>query len=204
MSRPGLIGLADGPRGAFGCLVRVQGAEYILTSGHVLDPDGRQATVGRLVRDRGTIEAGGQVIGTVADAAYNTDYGLDVALAEPSSRFDPHIPHLGAPEGINVRLVEGMTVSIYSARSGAVRKGSIRTASDGLRRLRCSNGQVREYLGLVFCSSYSMDGDSGAAVLDRNNSLLGIHVGGNQSDSWFTPCQSILHRYPSLKVVASR
>jgi hypothetical protein len=42
---------------------------------------------------------------------------------------------------------------------------------------------------LVLCTKYAAQGDSGAAVLNRRNRVLGIHMGGDDSSSFFCTIQ---------------
>lgn len=122
-----------------------------------------------------------------SSSGYPNSY--DVALAELSNEttFSVNVPYIGALRGVSGRISQNMFVKVIgmvSGRSaGQVLKPNFRA------RLNYYDAQgVKQTAGfqnVVLCTRYSEAGDSGAAVLNASDKLVGMHIGGSNSHSIF-------------------
>ncbi len=89
------------------------------------------------------------------------------------------------------------TVYLFGRTSGR-RKGTIIDNNQGIVYL---NGYPKDTLekgelwNLIITSKISKPGDSGAAVVDSNNKVIGILVGSNQKHSFVIPISTIINKF---------
>lgn len=213
-SRPGdAIGDADASfgSGTLGCVVRKRGepgALYVLSNSHVIAKYGLAvpgAPVLRLGADpkvRPLENAFADYTESIpftfsSDGFYNF---ADAAIARARSpeQLDATIPNIGAPKGINPLVRVGDRVRAVGARSG-YGEGFVKDTDFRfwLNYLRAPGvvGRVG-FRDQVLCTSYSQEGDSGAAVLNADSELVGLHFAGtndgNALCSVFSPIGRIL------------
>jgi hypothetical protein len=198
--------MATGEIGTLGCFVRVgSDAPCILGSAHVLTGGTSQAD-GVEVFHPPILQPGSREVAELWDAyprdlTGQTESLLDAAVAVllEGVQFDPKIGGLGPPTAFNPEVVEGERVRIHGAGSARERGGLIleRNAS---ATVRYDHGQA-SFSNLVRCERYSEEGDSGAAVLDANNCVVGVHLCGLGAFSWFCPISMVLARWPNIELI---
>lgn len=199
------IGRIGGSSGTLGCMVvpanGEPGARYFLTAGHVLV--GAGAREGDVVLQPGSDLEGNASCCTfgvlerwipldpspgftnVADAAL-------IRLTDPASG-SPDIPRIGTPIGRTDALELGTPVQLYGRTSGYTRGFVASLFRDIALTLPFPDGQARRvgFRDVVLCTRYSAGGDSGAAVLDMNGRVVGIHLGSARSYSFFSPIGAV-------------
>ena len=113
----------------------------------------------------------------------------DVAIAELNSNttFSVNLPYIGMLKGVSGRITKNMFVKVIGMMSG-------RSAGQVLHpnfRARLNyydaqgSRQTAGFQHVVLCTRYGMAGDSGAAVLNATNKLVGMHIGGSHTHSVF-------------------
>lgn len=118
---------------------------------------------------------------------------IDAAIAalNDSAAFTPIIPYIGPLKGVSARINNNTFVKVVGMVSG-------RTAGQVLNnnyRARINYYDARGnklsagFQRVVLCTSYAKPGDSGAAVLNSSDKLIGIHLGGSSSHSVF--CRAV-------------
>lgn len=113
----------------------------------------------------------------------------DIALAEVEG-FDgvnPAIPYFGIPKGVSGKIVKDMLVKAHGMASGRV-AGTVINSDFRARLTYYDNQGNKVYAGfqqVVLCTRYGDEGDSGAAILNSSNQLIGLHIGGSNTSSIF-------------------
>lgn len=127
---------------------------------------------------------------------------LDAAIAVVARdvAIDPRIGALGSAAGFSSHLAERQSVWIHGAGSGTPSSGRILELNDTTTVSYDDGGQA-SFSGLVRCERYSVAGDSGAAVLDARNHVVGIHLCGTADFSWFCPISMVTARWPDIELV---
>jgi hypothetical protein len=128
---------------------------------------------------------------------------LDAAIAviAPGLDIDPRIGDLGLAAGFNPNLRERQRVRIHGAGSGTPTSGQILELND-MTTVAYEDGSQASFRGLARCERYSVAGDSGAAVLDANNFVVGVHLCGTTDFSWFCPIGMVTSRWPAIQLVS--
>lgn len=189
-------GAAPSDYGTYGCVVRDKGGVYyLLTAGHVL--------VGAGSSTGDAVVSGGKVIAHLVDWFPRDpgDASIDAAVArltvqEPPPQF--HIPTIGRPVGDTVDLQPGDPVFMYGATSG-FQKGFVADllhdeTFDEVELPPHGTSSIR-FTRLVLCTPFTNRGDSGAAVFDRRRRIVGLHVGGSASSSFFCRISPICRQF---------
>jgi hypothetical protein len=199
---PGVSVSCQGSAGTFGLLVRRKddaNGVYILSNAHVLANSGlghrRQDRILQPASDEGGIEPADSIatLWDFVDLEF-TEEGfpnyVDAAIArvdEPSAALvQSTIYKLGAPTGVSGDVRIGMFVRKGGAATGAT-VGSVRAIEQKAHFwYEGPTGPRRAgFQDLTMCSSYSSEGDSGSAVLDPSGRVIGLHIGGSESTSFF-------------------
>ncbi|GAB2889152.1 hypothetical protein GCM10027202_17130 [Microvirgula curvata] len=209
--RPALPGFSvsranDGPNtGTFGLVVNKQGQpspQYLLSNWHAIAAAG-QASKGDVIIQPGTADNGSAEtdrIGILSDwvpmdfTPNSTQNLVDAAIAQ----LDPGaasaaIALLGIPTGVNNQLSRGM----YVQKVGRTTSLSVARITDVDLVLNPSyptpTGPKQVTLrDQVLVTFYSAPGDSGSGVLDMNNNVVGLHVGGSDVVGFFCKIQNVL------------
>jgi hypothetical protein len=211
--RPALPGFSvsranDVPNtGTFGMVVRRKGQaipHYLLSNCHAIAASGL-ATKGDTIIQPGAADSGVAAtdsIGTLTDwvafdftpnSSQNT---VDCAIAElDPAAASAAIALLGVPVGVNTKLTRGM----YVQKVGRTTSHSVARITDtdlvltptyptktGLQKIT-----LRDQVLVTF---YSAPGDSGSGVLDMNNNVVGLHVGGSDVVGFFCKIENIMDR----------
>lgn len=216
--RPAMPGCGVGhPRitvGTFGCLVKKKGDKkgrlYILSNSHVLANQG-VASVGDDVLQPGRADGGRQpkdVIATLDDwvpfvfSATGYPNLVDAAIAKVRRKgsVDKRIRILGIqPTGVSRTLRRGLSVKKVGRTTdfttGVIRDINYRLA---LSYKNPAGGKGRAGLrDQVLCTRYTAGGDSGSAVLNNRNRIVGLHFAGSPSTSIFN---RITHVFQALDI----
>lgn len=217
--RPAIPGFGVGHRdtsvGTLGCLVRKANTKsptlYVLSNSHVLAEDGT-AGKGDPILQPGPHD-GGQNPGDVIGALENwvpfqfTDSSfpnyVDAAIAKvKKSDVTSTIRLIGVPRGVSTYLRRGMRVK-KTGRTTDFTTGVIQDVNYrlGLSYRRPGGGKGRAGLrDQVLCTRYTAGGDSGSAVLNERNRVVGLHFAGSPSSSIFNKIEHVM-RLLNIEIV---
>lgn len=190
------VGRPDRQSGTLGCVVRRRsdGMVCLLTAGHVLTAAG--ATRNDVVLSPGASDGGRDPEARIASLDRSTLIGVapagckaDVAIASliAPHAFDMMIPGIGLPAAAAGPVPNvGHRVQLFGKTSGYQQGIVVRTNHEVCYEVETDTG-VREicFRDLVLCTRFSSGGDSGAVVLDMQQQIVGIHMGGSDSSSFF-------------------
>ena len=188
----------QGETGTLGCLVRrkTDGALCILSNSHVLALSGEASRGDPIIQP--SVNLGGTApADRIADLLDWTAFTDDenhpnVADAAVARVIDPatvtaRIIDIGVPAGLGT-VEDGMHVRMYGAMSGEVRSTVVRDPAAHLHiQYKHRDGSLFSlpFTDLVLCDPISLDGDSGAVVVDDQNRVVGLHVAGSTAVSIF-------------------
>ena len=183
--------------GTVGAIVKNGRKYYILGNSHVLALSG-EASTGDEVIYPGRFDPGEEPVATLTEFAPLTNSqdfvnSADAAIAEIDSSHVGTIDFsiAGAIPPLDViDPVRGMTIVACGRTSG--------TVESTIRDIHCrilididGIGPIG-FVDQVRCDNYSQAGNSGALVVDKaSGKILGLHVGGSQGDSIFTPIGNV-------------
>jgi hypothetical protein len=209
--RPAIPGFSIGhvkiTAGTFGCLVRKRGdakALYVLSNSHVLANEGLGAK-GDLILQPGKADGGkapADVLAELADwvAFQFTASGypnlVDAAIAKVRSakQVTSAIRLIGVPRGVNRTVQRDMQVQKTGRTTdytvGIIKDINYRTA---LTYQKPGGGTGRVgFREQVLCTRYTAGGDSGSAVLNMKQDVVGLHFAGSDSTSVFNRIGHVL------------
>ena len=196
----------SGEYGTAGCFVLWGNVVCLLGSAHVLSAGSRNPSDDRIFQpppSQSTAIQVAQLYDTYPpDLTGQTWSLLDAAIARVSSNVQtsPNIGGLGRPRGFGNTPVSGDVVRIHGAGSGVVTEGKVIVPDDSTQVIY-GDGISAWFKGIVRCERYSLPGDSGAAVLDINNQVIGVHLCGTTDYSWFCPIGLVLARWPTIRLI---
>lgn len=217
--RPALPGFSvsradDQPNtGTFGMVVRKKGQPsplYLLSNCHAIAASGL-ASKGDIIIQPGAADNGAAAtdrIGTLADwvpfdfTPNSSQNCVDAAIAQlDEDAASAAIALLGVPAGINTTVSRGM----YVQKVGRTTSHSVARVTDVDLVLNPvyptpSGAKAATLRDQVLVTFYSAPGDSGSAVLDMDNNVVGLHVGGSDIVGFFCKIGNILDRL-GLEVV---
>lgn len=184
---PGVLRESE-PRiaGTATCLVRDRLApdrNYVITCGHVAAPD-KGARVDQIINidDAGHARAGRLVDWqpSIGIGEYRTS--IDAALVEVAAGDAIALRDVAdfTPAGLGPSPLEDMQVSLH--RRGAPVPGALKVYWSGYIDLPGLNSDITDYfladaVGYL-CAESTRAGDSGAAIWDASDRLMGMHIGG--------------------------
>lgn len=194
------LGHKDVTVGTFGCLVRKKGTTsglYILSNSHVLANQGL-AKIGDEIVQPGEMDGGRVTTDTIAYLAefvpfdfsdgFNNLVDAAIAKVKSTQSVREEIRILGIkPVGVSTALSRGMRVK----KVGRTTDFTIGQITDLHYRLRLTyqkSAKTKASAGLrdqVLCTRYTQGGDSGSAVLNDQNRIVGLHFAGSPSTSIF-------------------
>ena len=193
------ISAINGTSGTLGCLVRRDGdptADYLLTAGHVLLHNGaaRGDAVLQPGADQGGVEPA-NVLASLSDwvnvklssAGYPNVTDAAIAKLRAPGAVVSSIAAIGRPVGRTNSLAIDQAVQISGFTSG-YSVGAVKALefSTPLTVPTVAGTGRAGFVGLVLCTRYASGGDSGAAVLDMDRRVVGIHLGGSDTTSFFS------------------
>jgi hypothetical protein len=200
------VGRAWGPPGTLGCLVRKRDDDkslYVLSNAHIL--------VGGLVGAKGDkILQPAKAIGgkpstdTIAELTewvplqHTPGYPnlVDAAIArlKTARNATSGIRLIGVPQGVSRIVSRGMHVQKTGAMTdytiGLIKDINFRTTAD-FWKPRGGIGPVG-FRDQVLCTRFTASGDSGAAVLNMQEEVVGLHFAGSPSTSVFNRISHVL------------
>ena len=201
------ISRADGPPGSLGCVVRWNSEPndlFILSNAHVLVLGGDKAPrVGDAIISPSRGKGGTALANTIAtlanwsplDAGPGYPNVVDAAIARiVAGSVSPAIQGIGIPAGIGAPPYVGMSVKLSGAAS-TLGKGAVTSVDRSFEftypKPEGGNG-LFGFSGLIVCTRFTDEGDSGAIVLDDANRVVGLHMAGSDSQSVFAPIRSVM------------
>jgi hypothetical protein len=148
------------------------GRRFLVTCAHVVAPPGFE-------QPDTIVDVAGNMVGRPLVASKPLNQAFDAALIELSVDVDPAIGDLGLPAGWGKLVGPPDTLRAYGAESKAFRTTVL--ASDGTADIRYvgpDNHDIHWNLaGQLLCERCQQGGDSGAAVLNANDLVVGLVVG---------------------------
>jgi hypothetical protein len=202
------IGDSFGHKGTMTAAVRNRdtGAPLILSCSHVLAQGGEGAHEGDLIESPvfPLANLGVNVVGTLfnfVNLRRHANNSLDGATATPSAGIPAsnNIPGIAAIAAIrdlrqeNADDINGLSLRKVGATSGTL-AGTLGNMHISIPLVyhEMDGDPVLDFVELVEITCESEPGDSGAAIIDDNNRLVGMNIGGNESGSGlFTHIQPV-------------
>jgi hypothetical protein len=206
--RPAMPGCSIGHHamvnmGTFGLLVRKQnkprGSLYILSNSHVIARDGSGAKGDKVIQP-GPGDVSGAV-GTIGKLHEWVPYQfgstapfenlVDAAIArviKKRSVTDKIRIVDKPPAGVSFEIAKGMSVYKVGSSTDYATAKVIDPHADV--KLSFANGEV-EFHDQVMCEPYALPGDSGSAVLNMNNEVVGLHFAGSPSACYFNRIEHV-------------
>ena len=197
--------------GTIGCLLQPADSSdsrtYLLTCAHVLAPDGNGQVDDRvLCRDSGgqEIDVGRLVAWTTAGENPGATIVADAAVAElDRGVLRPEVLEIGLPSATTGSVSHGEIVRLYGGESQKVISLVVDDVDfivpDDIPDLT-PKPRFR-YIKCVSCRPYdgiTNFGDSGAAVFNREDRLLGLHFFGTDRRAVFCRIESILRFFRNM------
>lgn len=192
------ISHSAGPVGTLSAIVRKGGKPHLLSAQHVfanLDTATAGDTIVYPAREDGAGDAIGRLNAyTPLDPGPDFPNSTDAALAELTAdpaRLDMSLLDARRPLAIG-DAAEGMSVALVGRSSGNEVSGVV-TGRNAHAKLYYSGLGFIQFRDQVACSAFGSGGDSGALVIDAaTRKVVGLHIGGAASVSWFTPIRAVL------------
>lgn len=193
--------------GTFGCLVRKKGKPelYILSNSHVLANEGF-CKAGDVILQFAKFDGGAQPADVLCELAEwvpftfsddGFDNLVDAAIAKvlQPAEVTSAVNLIGVPKGISTVVRRGMKVK-KCGRTTDLTTGEITDVDYRLpMTYKTADGQGTGRVGLrdqVLCTRYTAGGDSGAAVFNMNDEIVGLHFAGSPSTSIFNRIGNVL------------
>jgi hypothetical protein len=193
--------------GTLGLLVKRKrdSASYVLSNSHVLALDGL-GQVGDTIVQPGTGDADGSgsddKIAELADwvpfdfTTPGFPNTVDAAIGRVT-RSDSVVGAfreiVGAPAGLSFNIEEGMPVHKVG-RSTDKTDGTVKHIGAKVKVPHMMDAATIKRIGFsnqVICTPYTWPGDSGAAVVNDRNEVIGLHACGSTSRSTFNPIEDV-------------
>lgn len=192
--------------GTFGCLVRKKGKPelYILSNSHVLANSGT-GKAGDVILQAAVFDGGEQPADVLCQLSEwvpfkfgddSFDNLVDAAIAQvKSTDVTSRVNLIGVPpKGVGTVLRRGMKVKkvgrTTDLTSGEITDVDFRTSIPyPMPAGGTGNVGLRDQ---VLCTRYTAGGDSGAAVFNKNNEIVGLHFAGTPSTSIFNRISNVL------------
>jgi hypothetical protein len=209
--RPAIPGYSVGhvniTAGTLGCLVRKRDDEkrrYILSNSHVLADEGT-GKAGDEILQPGPADNGvtpGDAIAKLSEwvpfdftaATYPNLVDAAIAELDDAALAQSAIRRIGTPKGVSSTLRLGMQVQKCGRTTdytiGVIRDVNYRTS---LRYKKPGGGRGRVgFRDQILCTRFTDGGDSGSAVLNMRQEVVGLHFAGSPSSSIFNRIESVL------------
>jgi hypothetical protein len=120
----------------------------------------------------------------VAVASADTTNQVDAALADPTEAVNDEIVQIGRPVGV-VEAKMGMALQKYG-RTTKYTTGEV-VLLDATVNVQYGTNKIAEFDDQIVTGPMSEGGDSGSAVLDMNNNLVGLLFAGSNTTTILNP-----------------
>jgi hypothetical protein len=200
---PGLgVSHGQGPNGTLACLVRhpEDGTLYILGNMHILGPPGRAKKGDDIFQPSMENHGGPDDVVARLEAWLPLTYSAttypnvaDAAIARVVNPADVvmAVAEIGGPTGISADIAPNMTVQKVGSMSGR----TTGTVVDPYFSAELPYGGKRAgFRDQVLCTRFTVDGDSGALVLNMQREAVGLHFAGSDTVSVFTRLGVVLQK----------
>lgn len=209
--RPAIPGFSIGhlkiTAGTLGCLVMLKGDKqglYVLSNSHVLANEGL-AKKGDVIIQPGSLDGGTEPVDVIAKLSdwvpfQFTSTGfpnlVDAAIAKVINKkhVTSAIRKIGVPKGVSTTLRRRMKVK-KTGRTTDFTTGEITDVDYRLALTYKKPGGGSGRVGLrdqVLCTRYTAGGDSGSAVLNSKDHVVGLHFAGSPSTSIFNRISNVI------------
>src|ERR1700681_1379587 len=192
--------------GTFGCLVRKKGKPelYILSNSHVLANSGT-GKAGDAILQAAMYDGGAQPADVLCqltewvpfkfgDDTYDNLVDAAIAQVKPAD-VTSAVNLIGVPKGIGGMVRRGMKVRkvgrTTDLTSGEITDVDFRTSLP----YPLPDGSGTGNVGMrdqVLCTRFTAGGDSGAAIFNANDEIVGLHFAGTPSTSIFNRITNVL------------
>jgi hypothetical protein len=211
--RPAMPGCSIGHKdletyGTFGLLVRKQDDDdartYVLSNSHVLALDGL-ASQGDAVVQPGPGDAMGDTDDKIAELAGWVDFDFDTPGFP--NKVDAAIARVTRASSVTrkIRVINQVPMRLSSVvKAGMLVHKVGRTTDDFGGKVLCASAKVwvehrktptkSLFAGFddqVLCERYASPGDSGSAVLNEDNEVIGLHASGTASTCTFNKIDNV-------------
>lgn len=189
------IGHVNSTAGTLGCLVEKEGEIYILSNNHVL-ANSNEASLQDPILQPGPYDGGQKsedeiaklsefvpiTFGNTSDDTDVPENLVDCALAKPNNPDDVEneIYQIGSIAGVGTAEFD-MEIQ-KSGRTTGLTNGIIEQI-DVTSRVNYGTNKVAVFTDQVMAGSMSQGGDSGSAVLDNNNNVVGLLFAGSDTST---------------------
>jgi hypothetical protein len=187
--------------GTFGCLVQKDGDLFMLSNNHVL-ANSNEAELEDAILQPGPTDGGMETEDTIATLSefvpitYESDDEeipanlVDAAIAKPVNTDDieDNIFQIGMIEGVKEADFD-MEVQ-KSGRTTGITSGVIEQI-DVTSRVNYGPGRVAVFSDQVMAGSMSQGGDSGSAVLDNDNNIVGLLFAGSDTSTLINRIENV-------------
>ena len=189
--------------GTMGCLVKKIGSpeQYLLTCCHNVMKPIMHFTPDDPVRIAGSDKL--DRIGQVTDAVRDNE--IDAALIrltdEAIKALSNIVPSMGTPQqpvDVGTEDINKKDIYFYGAASQKNVSGSIIGVLSDVKIRYWNAPEKHTFLNLIVASKngqgLSQPGDSGSCVLDSNNKVVGIVLGGSDAETYIIPITTIMKK----------
>lgn len=201
------IGHVDGTSGSLGCVVRIKGnsGTYILSSAHILS-DFDQVDSSDVILQPSKKDDRNYQNNVVAKLEKYTAYDFtrgafnntaDAAVAKISpGNITKSVSLIGKePSGIRDGISRGTVVKKVGSTTGLTWGEVLDVDYTFSPKMPYGNGSRRRagFYDQVMCTPFTQNGDSGAAILDSENRLIGLHMAGSSRASIFNKITNVFN-----------
>lgn len=197
------IGHENITAGTLGCLVEKEGELYILSNNHVL-ANSNEASLSDAILQPGPYDGGIKSEDEIAELSeyvpitYNSDGDdseapenlVDCAIAKPHDpdEVDSEIYQIGSIAGVKEAEFE-MEVK-KSGRTTGLTDGVIEQI-DVTSRVNFGSNRVAVFTDQVMTGEMSQGGDSGSAVLDTDDNIVGLLFAGSETTTLINRIENV-------------
>ena len=113
---------------------------------------------------------------------------IDATVAQLAESVDPSIWQIGTLRGFRpTPVAQDEALSLFGAGSAKLRQGTVTAVTASRDIVYPEWNQTYGFQQLIECTNFSEEGDSGSAVVDADDNLVGMLIGGNDDHSYCTP-----------------
>lgn len=184
--------------GTLAAIVRHKGKLHVLSNAHVLALSGR-AKKGDPILYPGRQDGGTPIHAiarlTASSVIKDGQAAVDAAIAEllPQALDDVDFSIHGARTPLRIAAPRRNMQIVKMGKQSGVTQGVVRDVDFSVTLPYPHLGRLVQLHGQVRCTTYSVGGDSGALVVEKQTgAVVGLHLGSANGASFFTPIGAVL------------